>query len=190
MKFTAKIALALCLCMLLVSLAACAKKPQDEPAVTDEPAATGEATAEPTGEATEEATEEPTEEPSAEPTEEAAEPTEEATGTPEEMVAKYAEQNAAAMDAIKESLAGTMDFDAFAEGTAYVMQYKYLTEEAATAEALVESLDAQASVYKPIYEELSAFAGSDEVSVVLRYLTNKGETILDYVVNKEYAEIH
>lgn len=186
MKFTAKIALALCLCMLLVSLAACAKKPQDEPAVTDDPAATGEATAEPTEEATEEATEEP----SAEPTEEAAEPTEEATGTPEEMVAKYAEQNAAAMDAMKESLAGTMDFDAFAEGTAYVMQYKYLTEEAATAEALVESLDAQASVYKPIYEELSAFAGSDEVSVVLRYLTNKGETILDYVVNKEYVEIH
>lgn len=186
MKFTAKIALALCLCMLLVSLAACAKKPQDEPAVSDEPAVTGEATAEPT----EEATEEPTEEPSAEPTEEAAEPTEEATGTPEEMVAKYAELNAAAMDAMKESLAGTMDFDAFAEGTAYVMQYKYLTEEAATAEALVESLDAQASVYKPIYEELSAFAGSDEVSVVLRYLSNEGETILDYVVNKEYAEIH
>ena len=186
MKFTAKIALALCLCMLLVSLAACAKKPQDEPAVSDEPAVTGEATAEPT----EEATEEPTEEPSAEPTEEAAEPTEEAAGTPEEMVAKYAELNAAAMDAMKESLAGTMDFDAFAEGTAYVMQYKYLTEEAATAEALVESLDRQASVYKPIYEELSAFAGSDEVSVVLRYLTNEGETILDYVVNKEYAEIH
>ena len=186
MKFTAKIALALCLCMLLVSLAACAKKPQDEPAVTDDPAATGEATAEPTEEATEEATEEP----SAEPTEEAAEPTEEATGTPEEMVAKYAELNAAAMDAMKESLAGTMDFDAFAEGTAYVMQYKYLTDEAATAEALVASLDAQASVYKPIYEELSAFAGSDEVSVVLRYLTNKGETILDYVVNKEYAETH
>ena len=179
MKFTAKIALALCLCMLLVSLAACAKKPQDEPSVTDDPAATGEATAEPTEEATEEATEEPS-----------AEPTEEAAGTPEEMVAKYAEQNAAAMDAMKESLAGTMDFDTFAEGTAYVMQYKYLTEEAATAEALVESLDAQASVYKPIYEELSAFAGSDEVSVVLRYLTNEGETILDYVVNKEYVEIH
>lgn len=187
MKFTAKIALALCLCMLLVSLAACAKKPQDEPAVTEEPAATEEVTAEPTEEATEEPTEEPTAEPTEEPT---AEPTEEAAGTPEEMVAKYAELNAAAMDAIKESLAGTMDFDAFAEGTAYVMQYKYLTEESATAEALTASLDAQASVYKPIYEELSSFAGSDEVSVVLRYLTNEGETILDYVVDKDYADAH
>lgn len=102
-------------------------------------------------------------------------------------VAEYAVVLKPQVDYLAQQLEGTMGLDCYAEGKSIVCEYKFLSEELQTdAAALKASLDASGESYVPMYQELAEYVGSDEVSVILRYLGADGEKILDYIVDKDY----
>lgn len=144
------------------------------------------------------AEEQPTAAPTAAPAETAPaeqsteQPTEAATEAPdsgvETSVAEYAGFLKLQVDSIAAQVADTMSLDCYAEGRSIVFEYKYLSEDiVADADALRASLDASGESYVTLYQELAGYAGSDTVSIILRYLAADGSKILDYVVDKDYV---
>lgn len=166
---------------MIAALAAC--QPAGKPEATAEPTEAAVATAEPTAEPTEAPTAEPTEEPTAEPTEE---PTE-VPDTTEALVAQYAELAKSQMDALAQSFAAYYEMTSYAEGRSFVLQYKYNEGLQGDAEQIKSSLDASAASNIAMYDELSAFAKDEDVSVIYRYLNSDGTPLLDYVIDKDYA---
>lgn len=156
--------------LMLAALAACTGG-ADAPAPTEAP------TAAPTEAPTPAPTEAPTEAPA-----ETADPAEAA-------VADFAEEFSPRLESMKTLFAGVMELDCYAEGRTFVLEYKYVDKFTGTPELLRKSLDETAEGFVSMYEELSGYADSDEVMIVLRYLDSDGSKILDYVIDKEFAEI-
>lgn len=156
--------------LMLAALAACTGG-ADAPAPTEAP------TAAPTEAPTPAPTEAPTEAPA-----ETADPAEAA-------VEEYAKKFLPQLESMKALFAGVMELDCYAEGRTFVLEYKYVDKFTGTPELLRKSLDETAEGFVSMYEELSGYADSDEVMIVLRYLDSDGSKILDYVIDKEFAEI-
>lgn len=136
---------------------------------------------------TEVPTEAPTEAPTASPTEA---PTEEpVSDTLADRIHSYIEAFLPSLESIKDSVKDIFDIDCYAEDKSLVLEYRYLQDFAGTAEALMESLNDNARSFVEMFNELKEYTGSDEVSVILRYINSDGSHILDYVADSELAAL-
>lgn len=105
----------------------------------------------------------------------------------EKRVASYAErikpQVVEAMEAMKETLA----VDVYAEGASLVMEYRFLSDVNVDTAAIERNLINSGETFKGSYDDLRKYAGSDTVSVVIRYLASDGSKLLDYVIDKDFV---
>lgn len=143
------------------------------------------------------ATETPTEIPTETPTEAPTEiPTEAPTEAPEEdddpvsaKLKQYLKEFQPQLEALRTVFGSSMEIDCAVEGKYFIINYRYLEPFGGTAAALRKNLDDTAQNYAPMYEEIAEYSGSDEVAVIMRYIDSDGTHILDYIVDKEFAEV-
>lgn len=143
-------------------------EPTEAAVPTDDAAPTAEVTAEPTAELTAEPTDEPADEVAAK-------------------VAQYAELVKPQIAQVAESMKDTISIDVYAEERALVMEYRYVEDVPVSVETLRTTIINSGETYLQTYNELKDFAGSDEVSVILRYLASDGTNILDFVIDKDFV---
>lgn len=118
-------------------------------------------------------------------------PSESATPEPDAIlvvnVGKFANMLEPEMKAVTESMGGSMNVRAYSYGADLIIEYQFLTKEDTDPEELERSVSAQSDVFYDMFEELSSFAGSQDVRIILRYLKKNGDKILDYVIDKNNA---
>ncbi|MCH5301181.1 MAG: DUF4854 domain-containing protein [Ruminococcus sp.] len=96
------------------------------------------------------------------------------------------------MESIKDSFAGTFEFDIYGEGNTFVYEYKYVDQIAdslveTTKETLDSSLESQKSVFVNIANTLPTVVEMDkaDAKVAVRYLNADGTLITEAEFNAE-----
>lgn len=102
-------------------------------------------------------------------------------------VAQYAALVKPQIAQVAEAMKDTLSVDVYAEERALVMEYKYVNDTPVDVESLKTTISSTGETYLQTFDELKGFAGSDEVSVILRYIASDGTKILDYVIDKNFV---
>lgn len=105
----------------------------------------------------------------------------------EKRVAAYAEKVKPQIAEIAETMKDTLAVDVYAEGASLIMEYRYLSDLGVDEDALRRTLANSDESFLESYNELKKYAGSDTVSVIMRYLASDGTKILDYVIDKDFV---